>query len=87
MSPSAPFVDRETGALDTDQIRQEAYPLVGLIALFVGLALIPFLLLFLGFGNTVIGIVLTLLMQFILAVGTAIVLIYIVARGIQLADE
>jgi len=86
MTPSFPFIDRETGALDTAQIRNEAYPLAGLILLFVGLALIPFLFVLLFFGNSFLGFVFTLLTQFILAVGTGIVLIYIIARGIQLAD-
>lgn len=86
MPPSAPFVDRETGALDTDQIREEAYPLVGLVLLFVGLALIPFLFAIFLFENSLLGLLFSLLTQFILAVGTGIVLMYIVARGVQLAD-
>jgi hypothetical protein len=86
MSPSVPFIDPETGALDTAQIRNEAYPLAGLILLFVGLALIPFLFVLLLFGNSLLGFLFTLVTQFVLAVGTGIVLIYIIARAIQLAD-
>jgi len=86
MSPSVPFIDRETGALDTDQILSEAYPLVGLIALFAGLALIPFLLVVLFAGNSLFGALFTIVAQFILAVGTGIVLMYGIARAIQLAD-
>lgn len=86
MSSSTPFIDRETGALDTTQIREEAYPLAGLVLLFAGLALVPFLFGILLFGNSALGLLFTLLTQLVLAVGTGIVLIYVVARGVQLAD-
>lgn len=85
MPPSRPFIVEESGALDTDQILQEAYPLVGLIALFGALALVPFAIVVLLGG--LIGGILTLLAQSVLAVGTGIILIYAIARGIQLADE
>jgi hypothetical protein len=85
MSDTPPFIDPETGALDTDQIRAEALPLTGLIALFAGLALVPFLVVFLFAGNSALGVFFTILAQFILAIGTGIVLMYVVARGIQLA--
>lgn len=86
MSTRRPFIVPETGALDMAEIRREVYPLVGLIALFAALALIPFVLILLGFGGTVLGPVLTVLTQFILALGTAITLMYVIARAIQLAD-
>lgn len=86
MSPSTPLIDAETGGLDTEQILQEAYPLVGLITLFAGLALVPFLLVILFAGSSLLGTLLTVITQFILAVGTGVVLIYVIARGIQLAD-
>ncbi|WP_302080451.1 hypothetical protein [Salinibaculum rarum] len=86
MPPSVPFIDRETGALDTDQILSEAYPLTGLIALFAGLALIPFLLAVLFAMNSLLGTLFVIVAQFVLAVGTGIVLMYVIARGIQLAD-
>jgi hypothetical protein len=87
MPPSKPFIDRSTGGLNTDQIRAEAYPLAGLIARFAGLALIPLLFVFLLFGNSPLGFLFTLATQFILAIGTGVVLLYIVARGTQLANE
>jgi hypothetical protein len=86
MTTSVPFIDSQTGALDTEQIRNESYRVVGLISLFVGLAFIPFILSLLIFANSGIGLLFTLLTQFILAVGTAIVLMYVIARAIQLAD-
>jgi hypothetical protein len=86
MSSSPPFIDVESGGLDTDHIRAEAFPLAGLIALFAGLALIPFLfVLFLG-GTSGLGVVFAVISQFVLAVGTGVVLMYVIARGIQLAD-
>lgn len=86
MPKAQPFIDRETGGLDTDQILAEAFPLAGLVALFGGLALVPYVFVFLSGGNTALGVLFTLLAQFVLAVGAGIVLMYVVARGIQLAD-
>jgi Na+/proline symporter len=86
MADPIPFIDRETGGLDTDQIRAEAYPLAGLIALFAGLALIPFVIVFMVGGNSFIGLLFTVLGQLIIAVGAGIVLIYVIARGIRLAE-
>lgn len=86
MPRSQPFIDRETGGLDTDQIRQEVFPLAGLVALFAGLALVPLVFVFLSRGTTPLNVFFTLVAQFVLAVGAGIVLMYVVARGIQLAD-
>ena len=85
MSDGPPFVDPETGALDTAQIRREAYPLAGLVMLFGALALIPFVLSLFADESPLV-VIFTILAQFVLAVGAGIVLIYVVARGIQLAD-
>lgn len=84
---SPPFIDPDSGELDLGQIRREAFPLAGLIVLFGGAALLVFLLVLLVSGNSLLGGVLTVLSQFIIAVGTGIVLMYVVARGIQLAGE
>ncbi|MFC6872995.1 hypothetical protein [Halobellus marinus] len=86
MPSEPPFIDPVTGELDTSQIRAEAFPLAGLIVLFGALALLPFVLGFLAGGSFVIGAFLTVVGQFILAVGAGIVLMYVIARGIQLAD-
>lgn len=86
MPSSPPFIDQETGGLDTDQIRSEAYPLFGLIALFAGLALIPFVVVFFVGGSSALGFLFSVLGQLILAVGAGIVLMYVVARGIRLAE-
>jgi hypothetical protein len=87
MSPSTPFVDWETGTLDTDRIILEAIPLAKLIGLFVGIALVPLAVVFLLGAQSVVGVLFTLAAQFVLAVGASIVLIYVVARGTQLAGE
>ncbi|MFB6069371.1 MAG: hypothetical protein ABEJ90_05550 [Halobacterium sp.] len=72
---SPPFVDPETAELGTDQILQEAYPIAGLVLLFAGVALVPFALLVLfGFGSGLAAL-LTVLTQFVLAVGTAVILV------------
>lgn len=86
MAKSPPFVDPETRALDTDQLREEAYPLAGLVMLFGGLALVPYLFALLAGGNVALRVLFTVLAQFVLALGAGIVLIYVVARGIQLAE-
>jgi len=83
---SPPFIDQESGELDLSQIRAEAFRLAGLIVLFGGVALLVFLLTLLVAGNAVLAGFLTVLLQFVLAVGTGIVLMYVIGRGIQLAD-
>lgn len=87
MSPFPPFIDRDTGSLDYGQIQAEAFPLAGLIAFFAGLALVPFVFVFLFAGNSALGLLFTVVGQFILAIGTGVVLMYVIARGIQLAKE
>jgi len=86
MSSSPPFIDPASGELDFDQIRAEAYPLTGLVALFAGLAFVPFLLVVLFAGSSTLGMVLTIFSQLIVAIGAAIVLMYVIARGIQIAE-
>lgn len=86
MSKSPPFIDPASGELNFDQIRAEAYPLTGLVALFAGLAFVPFFLVILFAGSSTLGMVLTLFSQLVIAIGTGIVLMYVIARGIQLAE-
>lgn len=84
MPPSTPFIDRESGTLDTVQIRYEAVPLAKLVALVAAVALVP------RWIATEIGLfpgVFALLAQFVVAVGSSVVLLYVIARGIQLAEE
>ena len=85
MPDGPPFVDPETSALDTAEIRREAYPLAGLVMLFGALALVPFVLSLFARGSP-LGILFTIVAQFVLAIGIGLVLIYVVARGTQLAD-
>jgi hypothetical protein len=86
MSSSQPFIDRDTGTLDTTQIRAEAFPLAGLIGLFGGLALVPAVLVVLFLGSSALSLLFTVVAQFILAIGAGIVLMYVIARGIQLSE-
>lgn len=84
---SGPFVDPASNELDTSQIVSEAIPLAGLVLLFVAVAAVPFLLgVAFSFGS-LLGLVFTLIAQLVLLVGAVIVMIYAVARGIQLADD
>ena len=83
MPPSTLFVDQDTGEFDFDQILSEAIPIAKLIGVFVAIALVPFAIAF-TFGS---GLFFALLGQFILAVGIGVVLLYLIVRGIQLADE
>jgi hypothetical protein len=87
MSPSPPFVDHGTGTIDTTQILAEAIPLARLIGVFVVLALVPFGLVFFTLGNSALGAIFTVAAQFILAIGSGIVLMYVIARGMQLAEQ
>ncbi|WP_436936180.1 hypothetical protein [Halovenus marina] len=84
--PSGPFVDRDTRELDLEQIFAEAVPLLGLIVLFGALALVPALLAMLFPGASVLTFGLLLVTQLILAVGLGVILLYVVARGNQLAS-
>jgi len=84
---SPPFIDPESGELDVRQIRAEAFPLAGLIVLFGSAALLLFLITLLVGGSALLTGFLTVVSQFVLAVGTGITLMYVVARGIQLADR
>lgn len=87
MSPATPFVDPETETVDTDQIFVEAIPLAKLIGLFVAIAVVPLTAVVLIGSGSPFGLILAVVAQFVLAIGAGIVLLYIIARGIQLADE
>lgn len=87
MPRSTPFVDRETGTIDTAQILVEAIPLAKLIGVFVAIALVPFAMAFLLGGRSAAGAVFAFAGQFVLAVGSGIVLMYVVSRAIQLSEE
>jgi len=87
MTSEVPFVDTETATLDFAQIMVESLPLAKLIGLFVAIALVPFTVVFFFGGRSGLGLLFALLGQFILAIGSGITLIYVVARGISLADD
>ena len=88
MSSSPPFVDPNKGTLDTDQILSEAVPLGKLIGVFVVISLIPFGLAFVFTRFPFpLRALLTVVGQFVLAVGAGTVLMYLIARGMQLSSE
>lgn len=86
MAPSTPFVDRTDGTIDTDQVLVEAIPIAKLVALVVAVALVPFVLAILLDSVPVLGMLFAIAGQFTLAVGSGIVLIYVITRAIDLAD-
>lgn len=87
MSNSPPFIDQSSSTLDFEQIREEVFPLLGLVVFFGGLALLTFLFALVFSGTSAFGLLFMVLTQLVLAVGGGIVLMYVVARGIQLAGE
>lgn len=91
MSPSRPFFTSPAEELDTNQIVDEALPLAKLIGAVGAVALIPVLLQILLVEVLavvpVFGVLFTLAAQFVVAVGTGIVLMYVVVRANQLVDE
>ena len=86
MAPSSPFIAPD-GTVDTDRVLAEAVPLARLIGLVVALAVPPFAVVYLFAGGTLLGRLLTLLGQFVLVVGTGVVLMHVVARALRLAEE
>jgi hypothetical protein len=86
MPPSSPFIAPD-GTVDTDRVLAEAVPLAGLIGLFVALAVPPFAVVYLFAGGSLLGLLLTVVGQFVLAVGTGVVLMHVVARALHLAEE
>lgn len=87
MASPPPFVDPGTGNLDRDQILSEAIPLGKLVGSFVAVSLVPFALTFLAFGNSLLGAIFAVVAQFVLATGAGIVLMYVIARGMQLSGR
>ena len=83
--PSPPFVDRGTRELDTKQLIAEAVPLAKLVGAVGVVALVPLTPLLFGIRSGA-GLVFVLVAWFVLAVGAGLVLIYVVARGTQLAQ-
>lgn len=84
MPPDSPFIDPRTGSIDVEAVLREAIPLAKLVALVAVVALVPFAI------SSTLGVFSTtfaILAQFVLAVGSGVVLLYVVARGIRLAEE
>ena len=91
MPPSKPFFLPRSQRLDKEQIIEEAIPLAKLIGAVGVVALLPLLLQFVFVDLTAVvpffGIVFTLATQFVLAVGTGIILLYLIVRANQLLPE
>ena len=87
MSPSSPFVDPKTGSLDVNRILAEAVPLAKLIGLVALFALGPYVVALLLGPRFPLSGVFVLATQFILAVGSGLVLMYIISRAVQIAGD
>ena len=85
MPSDTPFVDPDTGRLDTNEIVYEAVPVAKLLGLFVAVAIVPLAVMVLLGPTGPLGALIGLLAQFVLAVGGAIVLMYVIVRAQQLA--
>ena len=86
MAPSSPFVAPD-GTIETERVLAEAVSLARLIGLVVAAALPPYAVVFLFAGGSLLGRLLTVLGQFVLAVGAGVVLIHVVTRAIRLSGE
>lgn len=86
MDRTRPFFDQKTGNLDTAQLKAEVFPIVKLLGLFLLLGLGLFVI-GLAASATVIffGILFVFAAYVVLILGVAIVLMYTIARAIQLA--
>jgi len=82
MASSPPFVDPDAKTVDFRQLLHESVPLFVLVGLVGVLTWLP---LFVGGGLGATPLLFTLVRQLLLAVGSALVLLYVIARGIQLA--
>ena len=91
MSISRRFFTSPSGEFDTGQILYEVIPLAKLVGAVGLVALVPLLLNRLLFEFVGIiplfGLLLSALTAFVLAVGTGLVLLYVVVRANQLADQ
>ncbi|WP_323190990.1 hypothetical protein [Halostella sp. PRR32] len=85
MPPSPPFIDSATSELDTDRLMYEAIPLAKLIAAVGAIAIVPFGFAIL-FGRSFLAGLFVLVGQFVVAVGTGLVLLYVALRALQLAN-
>lgn len=84
MASSRPFVDSE-GSIDIRQVLDEAQTLASLVGLVVAASIIPLFLMFIGAAVPGLGMLFIALVYVILAVGGGIVLMYVIARGMQLS--
>jgi membrane protein implicated in regulation of membrane protease activity len=86
MTPSTLFIDSD-GGLDDDEIIREAIPVAALLARFILVAFVPFAVAVFFARNSMLGFLLTLAAQFILAVGAAITLLYVIDRAHERRDQ
>ncbi|MFC4246641.1 hypothetical protein ACFOZ7_06475 [Natribaculum luteum] len=86
MPPNRLFFDPKTGDVDTDWILEEAVPIAKLVLVFGAIAALSFLLASI-FSGSGISLLFAVAGQFVVAVGTGVVLLYVIVRARQLGDE
>ena len=86
MAPSSPFIAPD-GTVETERVLAEAVPLARLVGLVVAAALPPYAVVFLFAGDSLLGQLLSVFGQFVLAVGAGVVLMHVVARANQLSGK
>lgn len=87
MPSSTPFVDPGTGSLATGRILAETIPLAKLIGSVVAVALVPFAVALLVNPVGPLDEIFVIVGQFVLAVGSGIVLMYVISRAVQISEE
>jgi hypothetical protein len=92
MATDRPFYQPGSSSLDGDQLLEEAIPLAKLVLVVGAVAVIPILLQMmfveaLGLLPVSLQWLFAVLTQFVLAVGAGLILLYVVARAIQVEQE
>lgn len=84
MSPTRPFVDSE-GSIDIRRVLDEARTLASLVGFVVAASLVPLVLVLVGGVIPGLGVLFLALAYVVLVIGGGIVLMYVIARGMQLS--
>ncbi len=85
MPPDRPFFDPETEEVDVDWILEEAVPIAKLVLLFGPVVALSVVLASIFGGG--LSLLFVVAGQFVAAVGTGVVLLYVIVRARQVGDE
>ncbi|MFC3958360.1 hypothetical protein [Halovivax cerinus] len=87
MTDPRPFIDGRDGELDVDRILVETIPIAKLMGSFLLVGLVFFALATLTTSLGLFEFLLVVAGRFVLVLGGFVVLLYVIVRGSQLADE